>query len=115
MISSSSGGSGVDFIEPFDGLLAFDLEALGIGIGRPTLEDLRPLRVLRGSGDSCFARFPAQIGVSTSTESGPEESLPASGSASSSLRRFLVIGPLMSFFREFVGVGVLRNMVRQEK
>jgi hypothetical protein len=33
MISSSSGGSGVDFIEPFDGLFAFDLEALGIGVG----------------------------------------------------------------------------------
>ena len=49
--------------------------------------------------------------MSISVEPAPAESFPAAASASSSLRRFLVIGVLPSFFREFAGVGVVRNMV----
>jgi len=202
MIGSGSGDSGVFLAGTFDGLLAFDLEILrelGIGVGSPTLEDRRSLRVFRGGGDSVeacrapsfspasgvfkddtalssggsplkipsdsgvkrfpalraaliarcvggfegparsssspewvsicwnrafpfppgvglgvtfedrFARLSAWIGVSTSAGSAPVESFLSS--ASSSLRRFRVIGVLPSFFREFVGVGVLKNIV----
>ena len=40
----------------------------------------------------------------------PEELLPAFGSTSSSLSRFLVFGILLSSLCEFVGVGVLGDM-----
>lgn len=54
-----SGGSGVVLTTIFDGLFAFDLEALrelGTGVGSPALEDRRPLRVFCGGGDSVELR-----------------------------------------------------------
>jgi hypothetical protein len=55
MGSSGSGGSGAGFIKLFGGRLAFDLEALEISVGRPTLEDRKPFQVLGGSGVSVWS------------------------------------------------------------